>query len=207
MKLAIDNKEKLVLNTGSSVREQSPIRKEILNQSIKAYMQALDIDTIKNINYELKDRDAFNLIINKIVHHIIRTTPTTAQYPSLIRLLRTGASKDDVEINRTILSEKYITMEAPNNIPKHQQELVSDVVTQLAEIGNILTLNIVFKYSADDEVCIIRATEKGNNYIIIGEDINQLSFGFVGKRKGEYNYLHANFINTGIKDIVEAFIA
>lgn len=73
-------------------------------------------------------------------------------------------------------------------IPHSQKTFAKRIVKRLSEVR--IAERVIFKYSAENEILLIKSNEKGNHYLIIGEDENDLSYGLVGNRIGEYKTSH-----------------
>jgi hypothetical protein len=138
----------------------------------------------------------------------VRRIPETYSDVALLPFIGNKLNANNVTINQILLS---LTLhdkikEIENCLSIDQFKMVAQVIDELSKNDSILFLKPVFEYSVDDEVCVIRGANNGNHYIIIGSGTNELSYGFVGKQKGEYDSLHANFDTIGVSEIVEAFI-
>lgn len=117
--------------------------------------------------------------------------------------------KSDYKIeNHVVLLDMFIKLykTIEEKLHDHQSFSVFDVINELRNYKGLLDLNINLKYSADNEIYFVRKTTKGKNYIIIGEDQEDMSFGFAGNNKGDIARLSADFNIVGVKEIVDAFL-
>jgi len=95
----------------------------------------------------------------------------------------------------------------PHSIPEHQLKRAFHIVELLSEQKyDQIEQDIVIQYSVENEVLFIRTGAKGNHYIFVGDDVDDLSYGFVGFVKGVSHSVHADFDVTGILDIVNEFV-
>ena len=91
-------------------------------------------------------------------------------------------------------------------IPDHQLKRSFRVVELLAGQFDKIEEKVVLKYSVESEILFIRTSEQGNHYIFVGDEVDDLSYGFVGFTKGDSDSVHADFENTGVEEIVNEFL-
>lgn len=168
-------------------------------------------DAFKNIlsiHYDIDYQSVLPYNFGLLKDTFVRRIPGSYSDATLLPFLDNKFSASPSTINQILLTLAFYDMlkESNNALPAEQYKIVFEVINELAKCESVIFLKPVFEYSVDDEVCIIKGAKNGNHYIIVGNEENDLSYGFVGKQKGEYDSLHADFNSIGVKEIVSAFI-
>lgn len=94
-------------------------------------------------------------------------------------------------------------LQKEKNIPPFQLKQASKIIRLL--INQNYREEIIFKYSIEKEILFIKNNFRGNHYIIIGDEIDDVSFAFVGTEIGEYSTLHFSS-EVSINKIISEFI-
>jgi hypothetical protein len=101
-------------------------------------------------------------------------------------------------------SDFYSGIKRTHAISNYQYSTATNAVNLLVQ--KKFSEQIAFKFSVENEILIIKHNSRGNHYLIIGGEENDISYGFVGNNIGEYATIHPDFENILIEDLVLSFI-
>lgn len=172
-----------------------------------------------NTNFQFendnKDSDNFsesNLFELLIEGRITKSTEISTYFRKLYKIRQENAPvKYSSQNAYTILIDKtldfYNKIKSEANITSSQLSLFLQSIEIISKHKNLINLQqIHFNYIKDEfEIVIIKPSELGNSYIIIGDEENDVSYGFVGNAPGEYDSLYADFAEIRLEQIVEKF--
>jgi hypothetical protein len=208
--LANRNARKRHINTGESAifnyRDDSYDGFNAL-RTIAAQKNAV-FEKLFSIHYSIDYSKVIPNFIDFLAETFVRRIPYSYSDSVVLPFIEGKFNADRSTTTQILLSLSFFDMlkDVPHPLPQEQYRTVNQVIGELSNKEEIISMSPIFRYSADNEVCVIRGSERGNHYIIIGEDENDISYGFVGKNKGEYDSLHAGCEGIGIDEIVNAFI-
>jgi len=199
---------KLERGSGDSVYKDNTIRGKIQENKRNAFVNVVSPYTMPRLNvtgispekgYILEGKAPFS---NELFPY----------FTSIIKLLeQDSAFRSDAKNSLQNFTELYTQY---NNIIKNQSQSLTavqkkqfvEILRQLSKTPYLLDLNPIVKISVDDELIVVRGSAKGNHYIVVGSEDNEITFGFVGRRKGEYRTLHFSPPDNTISSIIIAFI-
>jgi hypothetical protein len=202
--LEIDNQNQVSLPLGTT-EIQHFIKKQ-------AYEAASDNFQFENTNIESDNFAESNLFELLIEGRITKSTEISTYFRNLYKIRQENALiKYASQSAYTILIDKaldfYNKVKSEANITQGQLSLFLQSIEMISEHENLVNIpQIHFNYIKEEfEIIIIKPSESGNSYIIIGDEENDVSYGFVGNTPGEYESLHADFLEIGLEQILDKF--
>lgn len=169
-----------------------------------------------NFSFAEDDADTKNAVTDSnlfelhIKGRLFHNAQTTIYFDKLYRRNRKHLFSANKEIHYEIFNNAldfYQDLKKDENVTQYQRNTFAAAVSKIIFNDKLDLLdNLNFEYNKDEfELIIFRKSEAGEYYIIIGEEEEELSYGFVGKESGNYDVLHAD-INVGLNQITAKFL-
>ncbi len=177
--------------TASEINKNTDIRKQLNSLKLEAFINIFGNDLIHS-NIPVIYLERWSTVSNRKSNYFLSI------YNELKKIKTPQVSND--------LMDSFLdfdnNVQKLHNIPECQYKLAFSAVCMLYE--NRFPEEITFKYSIENEILIIKNNLRGNHYLIIGDEEEDISYGFVGTEIGQFETVHGNFQKLG--DLVTKFI-
>ena len=91
-------------------------------------------------------------------------------------------------------------------LPNSQRIVFISILNKVSENPNISISDLCINLSADNELALTKKVESGAHYIVVGNDINDVSYLYISNSPGGYYSLHIGG-GTTLNNIIDSFYA
>lgn len=183
--------------------KESPIRKMIREASLNAFSSA---GTPNSCLQNLKDDDDSYIVCVFDSHINFPLDKDIYKYRAYIdnNIVALSNNKNIIQTKKSELERKFSEIVMNYDITDIQYATAINAINLI--LNKVCLNDLVFKYSVEDEIVMVYRNERGNHYLIIGdEDNNDVSYGFVGKQIGQHDTIHLDKDNS-LDDLVTLFV-
>lgn len=157
---------------------------------------------------EVVDSNLFELHIKG---RLFNNSETTIYFDKLYRRNKKTIFSTSNEIHYEIFDNAldfYQNLRLDEDITEYQLSTFAESVKKIIFSDKLEFLdNLSFEHNKDEfEIIIVRKSELGEYYVIVGEEDGELSYGFVGKSAGDYDVLHADLDSIKLNHIIDKFL-
>ncbi|MBE7443283.1 MAG: hypothetical protein HS119_12620 [Flavobacteriales bacterium] len=208
MKLAAALPKTGVYKPSSYGNKETRVRKTIRRASINAFCNVINpnsCDENGDIDTWASDDNTFIFFITDNPIPFSLNKDIFNYRTSIINTIAELSNNTNViQANKLNLMVKFSEILMDNDVTDVQYKSAINAISLV--LNKVCINDLVFKYSIENEVVMVYRNDRGNHYLIIGdEDENDISYGFVGTKIGEYNTAHLDTSHT-LDDLVNLFV-
>lgn len=188
--------------------KETRVRKTIRRASINAFCNVINhnsCDENEDIDIWSSDDNTFIFFVtNNPISFSLNKDIFNYRTSIINTIAELSNNTNVIQANKLNLMVKFSEILMYNNVTDIQYKSAINVISLV--LNKVCINDLVFKYSVENEVVMIYRNDRGNHYLIIGdEDENDISYGFVGTKIGEYNTAHLDTNHT-LDDLVNLFV-